>query len=228
MALAIFDLDETLIDCDSATLWLHHLVAMGQAPASMLEAEKRMMDDYRRGELSMQSYMDFTLTPLAGKSVAEVGEWADAFVTSLVPVHVYPQALQALAQHRNRGDQLLIISATADFIVRRVAAHLGVRHVMAIDLAEEGGRYTGKTQGTLTFREGKVIRLQAWLTAHGQNLEGSYGYSDSLNDVPLLRAVQNASVVNGGAPLCALAQEKQWKSLHWAMTDQIDSVAPQR
>ena len=226
MPLAIFDLDETLIDCDSATLWLHHLVDQGHAPATMLDSEKAMMDDYRRGALSMQSYMDFTLTPLAGRTVAEVGQWADAFVNTLVPAHVYPQALQALAQHRHRGDQLLIISATADFIVRRVAAHLGVRHVMAIDLAEVGGRYTGQTEGTLTFREGKVVRLQAWLNAHGQNLEGSYGYSDSLNDVPLLRAVQNANVVNGGAPLCALAAQKQWNSLRWAMTDSDHSVRP--
>ena len=221
MELAIFDLDETLIDCDSATLWLHYLVDHGHAPASMLEAEKAMMADYRRGILSMQSYMDFTLQPLANQAASVVDQWADAFVNTLIPAHAYPLGLHALAQHRTQGHRLVIISATADFIVRRVAACLGVSDVMAIELAQQDGRYTGQTQGVLTFREGKVLRLQAWLERHQMSLEGSFGYSDSLNDVPLLNAVAHASVVNASGELLELARLNQWQTLRWAITDSM-------
>jgi len=214
--LAIFDLDETLIDCDSATLWLHHLVDHGHAPAAMLEAEKAMMADYRRGALSMQSYMDFTLQPLAGRSIAVIGQWADAFVDGLFPAHAYPDGLHAIAQHRAQGHQLMIISATADFIVRRIAARFGVFDVMAIDLAEGDGIYTGHTRGILSFREGKVLRLQAWLKSHDLSLTGSYGYSDSVNDLPLLRAVAHASVVNANRELAELARQNRWQQLHWS------------
>ena len=220
-ALAIFDLDETLIDCDSATLWLHYLVAQGHAPAAMLAAEKAMMADYRRGVLSMQSYMDFTLQPLANQPIAQVDQWADDFVNTVVPAHAYPLALQALAQHRAQGNHLLIISATADFIVRRVAARLGVADVLAIDLAQHSGKFTGHTQGVLTFREGKVTRLQAWLRDRALGLAGSFGYSDSLNDVPLLQAVDHASVVNPNESLRALALQNQWQTLNWSMTDSL-------
>jgi HAD superfamily hydrolase (TIGR01490 family) len=216
MPLAIFDLDETLIDCDSATLWLHHLVAHGHASADMLEAEKSMMADYRRGHLSMQSYMDFTLQPLAGKPIALIDQWADAFVEELFPAHAYPDGLHAVEQHRAQGHQLMIISATADFIVRRIAARFGVWDVMAIELAERDAIYTGQTQGILSFREGKVFRLQAWLKSHDVSLAGSYGYSDSVNDLPLLRAVAHASVVNANSELTELARQNQWQQLHWS------------
>ena len=133
----------------------------------------------------------------------------------------YPLGLHALAQHRTQGHRLVIISATADFIVRRVAACLGVSDVMAIELAQQDGRYTGQTQGVLTFREGKVLRLQAWLERHQMSLEGSFGYSDSLNDVPLLNAVAHASVVNASGELLELARLNQWQTLRWAITDSM-------
>lgn len=215
--LAIFDMDETLIACDSSTLWLAYLVEKGLAPAAMLETEKTMMQSYHAGELSMQSYMDFTLRPLAGKTVAEVDAMASDYVARIVPHQVYAQALAQLQWHRQQQHTLLVISATADFIVRKVAAALGVAEVLAIGLEQHKNRYTGATQGVLSFREGKVLRLEAWMRAHGHSLSGSYGYSDSVNDMPLLEAVDKPHVVNPSAGFQQTLQSRQWPQLRWQL-----------
>ena len=219
--LAIFDMDETVIACDSATLWLTYLVERGFAPAEMPGIEKLMMADYHRGALSMQSYMDYTLTPLAGRAVEMVGLWADDFVARLIPSRIYPAALKQVEWHRDQGHHLLFISATADFIVRRIAALFGVVDVIAIDLETQAGRYTGATEGVLSFREGKTERLKEWLRLHESSLIGSYGYSDSLNDVPLLHAVEHARVINPASNLKQLALQHQWQQLDWQLKEVI-------
>jgi len=215
--LAVFDMDETLISCDSSTLWLAYLVEKGLAPAAMLETEKAMMQAYHRGELSMQIYMDYTLAPLAGTSVAEIDDLANDYVSRIVPHMVFPQALAQLQWHREQQHTVLIISATADFIVRKVAALLGVVDVIAIELEQCQGLYTGSTQGVLSFREGKVQRLSAWLEAHNQALSGSYGYSDSVNDLPLLEAVDKPHVVNPSLRFEECIQTRPWPRLSWQL-----------
>lgn len=215
--LAIFDMDETVIACDSSTLWLAYLVEKGLAPPEMLEAENAMMQSYHRGELSMQTYMDYTLRPLAGKSVTEVDEMAENYVSRIVPQMVYSQALAQLEWHRQQQHTILIISATADFIVRKVAAALGVAEVIAIELEQRNDRYTGATQSVLSFREGKVHRLRAWLKANNHALLGSYGYSDSENDLPLLEAVEKPHVVNPSLRFQQLIQSRQWPHLSWQL-----------
>jgi HAD superfamily hydrolase (TIGR01490 family) len=215
--LAIFDMDETLIACDSSTLWLAYLVEKGLAPAEMLETEKAMMQSYHRGELSMQIYMDYTLRPLAGMTVLEVDALAEDYVARIVPHMVYSQALALLQWHRQQRHTLLVISATAEFIVRKVAADLGVLDVIAIELEQHNDRYTGATQGDLSFREGKVQRLGAWLKANNHTLWGSFGYSDSVNDLPLLEAVDNPHVVNPSPHFQQLIQPRQWPQLNWQL-----------
>jgi phosphoserine phosphatase len=121
----------------------------------------------------------------------------------------------------------LIISATADFIVRRVAAMLGVSEVIAIELEQVAGNFTGATKGVLSFREGKVERLQAWLQSNGSSLQGSYGYSDSVNDLPLLHAVQHACVVNPAPALKQVSDQLQWQQYDWQLAQAENSVTDQ-
>jgi HAD superfamily hydrolase (TIGR01490 family) len=215
MALAIFDLDDTLIDGDSASLWLRFLVAEGLAPADMLPREAAMMADYRAGRLDMECYMAFTLQPLRGRRVDEVGEWARRYIAAEVAGRVFPAALAALARYRADGWRRLVISATGEHLVAPIAAHLGVDEVLAIRLQQHEGRYTGATEGVLTYRHGKTERLAAWLAQAGESLAGSHGYSDSINDVPLLDAVASGFVVNPDPGLTALAVERGWTRLQW-------------
>ncbi|WP_122659768.1 HAD family hydrolase, partial [Pseudomonas viridiflava] len=126
---------------------------------------------------------------------------------------VYREARQTIARHKAAGDRLLVISATGVHIVSPVAAHLGIDEVLAIDLEVQDGQFTGLTEGILTYREGKVLRLSEWLRTQDEMLEGAFFYSDSRNDLPLLKLVDNPITVNPDPTLRAYAQEHGWPVL---------------
>lgn len=216
MALALFDLDETLINGDCASLWAQHMVQLQWVDGdSFLAREQELMALYARGELSMEDYMAFTLSPLVGRTVAEVAHVVEAFVESVIEPIIYSEAMRCVAEHRAAGDRILVISASAVFLVAAIAERLGIHEVLAINLEQQNGFYSGNTAGVLTYREGKVIRLQEWLREQGENLDGAYFYSDSRNDLPLLCEVSQPRAVNPDATLRAHAEENDWPILAW-------------
>ena len=219
MALALFDLDDTLLDGDSATLWFHYMVAHGIAPAAMLAEEEQMMARYYAGELEMADYMAFTLQPLAGMSIDRVDAYCQHFAETIAVPRRFREGIHQLAWHRAQGDELVLISASGAHIVRPIATFLGIPadHVLAIELEQRDGCYTGQTSGILSFREGKVTRLHSWLAAQGRHEQAQYGYSDSINDLPMLRHVRQPRVVNPGAALLHEAQRQQWEVLRWCI-----------
>ncbi|MBN3786280.1 HAD family hydrolase [Burkholderia sp. Ac-20353] len=215
MALAIFDMDDTLVDGDSSHLWLRFQVEHGLAPADMVPREAELLRAYYAGTLAMEDYMDYTLTPLRGLTRDDVEPWVDRFIEAVIVPRVFPLALRQLAHHRARGDRVLVISASGEHLVAPIARRLGVADTIGIELEVADGVYSGRTRGVLSYREGKVTRLRAWLERHGETLDGSYGYSDSLNDIPLLQAVHHPSVVNPDDTLRREAQRRQWTELAW-------------
>ncbi|MDL5591730.1 HAD family hydrolase [Bacillus subtilis] len=216
MALAIFDLDDTLIDGDCASLWSAHMADLGWVDRdSFLARDHELMTLYAEGKLAMEDYMAFSLSPLVGRTAEEVASVVEPFVENVIEPIIHSDAMRCLAGHRQAGDRLLIISASAHFLVSAIGERLGVEEVLAIDLAEEHGHYSGKTRGVLTYRDGKVTRLNAWLAEHGERLDGAYFYSDSRNDLPLLGMVDNPRAVNPDPVLRAHAEQAGWPILAW-------------
>lgn len=217
MALAIFDLDDTLIAGDSASLWLRFLVDQGLAAPEMLSREQEMMQAYRQGALRMEDYMRFTLRPLAGKPLAVVADWAADFIESVILPIIYPAARQTIAGYQAEGRRCLVISATGEHLVKPIAARLGIHEQLSIQLELDKGRYSGETTGTLTYQIGKVTRLHEWLGQTGETLSGSHGYSDSVNDIPLLETVEKAFTVNPDPKLADHAFGQNWERLTWQL-----------
>ena len=216
MALAIFDLDETLIDGDCASLWAQHMVDLQWVDGdSFLAREQELMRLYGRGELAMEDYMAFTLSPLVGRTPEEVAYVVGPFVEDVIEPLIFSDAMRCIAEHRAAGDRILVISASAVFLVEAIAERLGIGEVLAIDLEQQHGCYSGKTCGVLTYRKGKVTRLQHWLGEQAESLEGAFFYSDSRNDLPLLSQVSNPRAVNPDVALRAHAQENGWPILAW-------------
>lgn len=216
MALAIFDLDDTLIDGDCASLWSAHMAELGWVDGeSFSRKDRELMTLYAEGQLAMEDYMAFSLSPLVGRTAEEVDFVAGPFVEDVIEPLIHSDAMRCLARHRAAGDRILIISASAHFLVSAIAERLGVAEVLAIDLEEQHGCYSGRTRGVLTYREGKVTRLNAWLEEQGETLEGAYFYSDSRNDLPLLSRVANPHTVNPDPTLRAHAVQAGWPILDW-------------
>lgn len=216
MALAIFDLDETLIHGDCASLWSEHMVRLGWVDGeSFLRRDREMMEAYNKGEMAMEDYMAFSLEPVAGRTLEELAHLVEQWVEDVIEPIIFGDACHCIAEHRKQGDRVLIISASGTHLVGPIAARLGVDEYLAIELEAINGVYTGNTHGVLTYREGKVTRLLEWLDQEQENLEDASFYSDSRNDLPLLLKVDHPKAVNPDPVLRAHAEQHGWPILAW-------------
>lgn len=217
MALALFDLDETLIAGDSSGLWMTYLVEQGIASEDIMEREAKLMDQYYAGTLDMHEYIRHCLHPIINQTEQEVASNVARFIEEQIRPIIYPEALACLAWHKEQGNTPVVISATGEFLVAPIAKALGVGHAIAILVETADGKYTGESIGTLSYREGKVTRLHDWMQEHGASMNGSYFYSDSRNDLPLLRLVDNPVATNPDDTLLQEAQEKGWSIENWKL-----------
>jgi HAD superfamily hydrolase (TIGR01490 family) len=212
MALAIFDLDNTLISGDSDHSWGEFLVAEQLVDAQQFKkTNDQFYADYVAGSLDIFAYLEFSLQPLTEMSMAELAELHKRFMQQVIAPMQLVKAQTLLQKHRDAGDRLLIITSTNRFIVEPICHSLGVTELLATDAEIVDGRYSGKVDGTPTFKEGKVVRLNAWLKEQNETLEGSWFYSDSINDLPLLLEVDHAVAVDPCPALQAVAEEKHWQ-----------------
>ncbi|KEA63449.1 Phosphoserine phosphatase [Marinobacterium lacunae] len=214
MRLAIFDLDNTLINGDSDHAWGEFLCQRGIVD----EAEYRAANDhffrqYQSGALDIHEFLNFALRPLANHAPEQLQSWHDEFMQECIEPMMLPAAQALLEQHRQAGDYLLIITATNSFVTAPIAARLGVDGLLATEPERVGDRFTGRVAGTPCFQGGKVVRLNAWLEETGYTLAGSSFYSDSHNDLPLLEQVERPYAVNPDDRLREVATERNWPIL---------------
>jgi len=215
--LYIFDLDETLINADSAMLWHQFLVSKGViTDPEFLTEDQRLMTLYSAGELDMPAYLNFAMAPLAQLSKEQVDTLVDECVEKHIIPAVFPQALQLLAQLRQDNITTVLISATVSFIVKKVALKLGIAHAMGIDMLVENGHYSANILGVASYREGKVTRLKAWFAEQTQVYDDTYFYTDSINDLPLCLFSRYPHVVNPCPQLASHAQSQNWPQLAWS------------
>lgn len=211
MNLAIFDLDNTLLSGDSDHAWGEFLVANGIVDGSAYRAKNDYFyRQYQQGGLDIDEFLEFALKPLSEHPKSQLDRWHSQFMSESISTMRLDKADQLLAKHRADGDYLLIITATNSFVTRPIAKALGVDHIIATDPEFVNGAFTGKVLGTPCFQEGKVTRLKDWLATSGHSLAGSYFYSDSHNDLPLLKLVDNPIVVDADNLLLIEAKKYNW------------------
>lgn len=214
LSLAIFDLDNTLLAGDSDHAWGEFLCEKGIVDSEEYSrANDYFYEQYKNGGLDIYEFLEFALRPLAKLPRNELDALHQQFMLEKVEPMMLPKAAELLNNHRERGDYLLIITATNRFVTGPIAAHLGVDEIIATDPEEVDGQFTGKVSGTPCFQSGKVTRLNNWLEANPHDLSESYFYSDSHNDLPLLEQVGHPIAVNPDEKLETLANDKLWPVL---------------
>jgi len=216
--LALFDLDHTLIPMDSDYEWGVYTTALGwNDAADFARRNDAYFAQYRAGTLDIHDYVRFATAAIrcqgATKSIAAHAD----FMRAIVQKSIHPQALTLVQQHQAAGDAVVIVTATNEFVTQPIAAAFGVPELIAIKLVRDpvSGWFTGEIDGTPSFREGKVARVEDWLAARGLNwasVEATF-YSDSINDLPLLEQVAHPVATNPDAPLRTLATQRGWRIL---------------
>lgn len=214
--LVCFDLDHTLLTGDSDVLWCDFLIDRGLLDREQFAARNADMEArYQAGTVGVTEFSEFYVGTLAGRTPAEWDGLRTTFLSEIVAPRIPVSAHQLVQGHLRAGDLVVLTTATNRYITERTARHLGIEHLIATEPELADGRFTGRTQGVLNMREGKVLRLKTWLQARGLLLEQvhSVAYSDSINDLPLLSSVNEAIAVDPDAKLAAEAHNRAWSVL---------------
>lgn len=211
MSLAIFDLDNTLIADDSDFLWGQFLVDRGIVDKDYYEAANaKFYEDYKLGNLDIVEFLGFSLAPLAAHDPEQLYQWRDEFIETLIKPITLTAAHALVEQHRAAGDTLLVITATNRFVTEPIVKLYGIDNLLATTPEFKDGRYTGNFIDTPCFQAGKVKQLQDWLASTTEDLAGSCFYSDSHNDLPLLKLVDKPVAVDPDDKLRAAAEQAGW------------------
>jgi len=213
MALALFDLDNTLLNGDSdhsfgEFLCCHNLVDV----KTFQKANDRFYEDYKNGTLDIIAYQEFAISALKSLSPAQQKALHAQFMQDSIAKMMQPKALSLIEHHKQQGDTCVIITATNSFVTKPIAQALHIEHLIATEPEVDGnGQFTGRIVGTPCFQEGKITKLNAWLKNTKESLEGAFFYSDSYNDLPLLKVVANPVAVDADEKLTQYAQAQNWR-----------------
>ena len=215
--LALFDLDHTLLPLDSDYEWGEFTIRLGWCDASEFKRRNaEYFEHYRAGTLDIHEYIRFATEAIRSRGPQQAAQAHARFMDEVIRPALRPQALDLVERHRQAGEQLLIVTATNDFVTAPIAQVFGVAELIAVQLERDAhGQVTGEILGTPSAREGKVQRMNEWLAQRSLDwaaVETTF-YSDSLNDLPLLERVTYPVATNPDDKLRSLAQARGWPIL---------------
>jgi HAD superfamily hydrolase (TIGR01490 family) len=210
---AFFDLDKTVVSKSSSLALSRPFYRAGLVTRSqllrgiyaqlvylMLGADEKRMDRAKDGLLALTK----------GWDREEVEEVVREALDEVVDPYIYQEALDLIALHRAQGRRTFIVSSSPQEVVTPLAERLGVDDVVATRAEIVDGKYTGNLE-FYCYREQKAEEIRRIAAEQGLDLEGSYAYSDSITDRPMLESVGNPVAVNPDRELRRLAQQKGWK-----------------
>lgn len=215
MALALFDLDHTLLNADSDQLWGDLLREQGLVDDRYQQDKDRYFADYQRGELDIRAFVRYLLTPLKGRSETELAPLLADYLQRKIRPNLRAHGLRCWQKHRERRDHCVIVTATNRLLAGVSAQMLQADALVATEPELIDGRVSGEIAGVPAFREGKVTRMLAYCQHHHHDLADAHFYSDSHNDLPLLQAVAHAYAVTPDPRLRAHAEQAGWLILDW-------------
>ena len=211
MNLAIFDLDNTLIAGDSDHAWGEFLVDNNLVDSQWYKAQNdKFYADYCAGSLDIIAYSEFVFSFLAQHDLQTLQALHQDFMAEIIKPIMLPKAKALIAQHHQAGDRLLIITATNRFITEPIAQAFAIPEILATEPELVAGRYTGKVLGVPCYKEGKITRFQAWLAQQNTSFSETTFYSDSHNDLPLLKTVDKPIAVDPDDKLRVYAEQYAW------------------
>ena len=214
LQLALFDLDNTLLAGDSDFQWAQFLMEEGAIDRATHEAKNiKFYEDYKNGVLDIYAFLDFQLEPLTRYPRSQLEAWHQRYMERKIYPMMTEKAKALVDKHKVNGDLMMVVTATNSFVTLPIARAFGIEHLIGTVPEEINGEFTGRVVGTPSFQEGKVLRVQQWLAERNQALadfESTWFYSDSQNDLPLLKMVDNPVAVDPDPVLEDYARAQGW------------------
>ena len=211
-ALVIFDLDNTILNGDSDYAMINYLVHTQALDESAGKQNQLFIDDYQRGELDFDAYTTFALSAYIGMTRSEINEFMLPFVAKVIEPMINTLALKIIHDHGDSGDTILLASATNELIVQPIAQRLDIHNVIGTQVKFINGKCTGEYIPPSALGAGKKLLVQQWMQKNNfDDFSGVTFYSDSINDLPLLEAVDFPKAINPDAMLEKISLERGWE-----------------
>ena len=207
---AFFDMDKTILSENSATLYMRHRYERGEMTRGDLLRGVGNYVKYKLGMLDLRSWTIDMMSEFSGQSEKKLAEEAIAWVEESVLETIYPEAEQLVAEHLAESHVVAIVSGATAFVVRPIAARLGIEHILYTRLEVENGLFTGRVIEPICFEEGKIYWLQQFIDEQGIDLAKSFFYTDSITDLPLLDLVGHPVATNPDPLLYRTAVKRRW------------------
>ena len=210
--LAIFDLDNTILNGDSDYSMINYLIDMNILDEKAKDKNDKFISDYQNGILDFGSYTQFALAAYIGKSIDEINQIIFPFVEKIVESMINVFALKLLHQHFDNSDNILLASATNELIVKPIAKRLAIKNVVATKVKFVNKKCSGDFIPPFALGKGKLDLVRIWMKENNYyDFSGVTFYSDSINDLPLLELVEFPKVVNPDEQLKTIATERRWE-----------------
>jgi HAD superfamily hydrolase (TIGR01490 family) len=212
---AFFDLDKTIIAKSSALAFSRPFFQEGliNRRAVLKSAYAQFMFLLSGADTEQMDRMRAHITVLCtGWDVAQVSAIVEETLHDIVNPLVYAEATELIAEHRARGEDVVVVSASGAEVVQPIAEMVGATHSVSTRMVTQNGRYTGEME-FYCAGENKAVAVRELAAQRGYDLQRSYAYSDSISDLPLLASVGNPTVVNPDRALRREAAARGWPVL---------------
>ena len=213
--LAIFDLDNTILNGDSDYSMINYLADINLLDKAAKLKNDEFIKDYQQGQLDFNQYTNFALKPYLGMTRDEINKIILPFVETIIEPMINIFALKLIHKHNDKGHTIILASATNELIVRPIAQRLDIKHVIGTKVEFKEKKCTGKFIPPSALGAGKLKLVENWMQGHQyDNFSGVTFYSDSINDLPLMEAVEFPKAVNPDTKLEAISNERGWEVIY--------------
>ena len=203
-------MDKTLICENSGSLYMRHRYEQGEIGGMDLLRGVGAYLQYKIGILDLQSWAKNMMVQFRRQAEADLEKEALDWFDESVSCTIYPEAERLVREHLAAGHVVAIVSGATKFVVRPLAARLGIEHFLYTRLEVEDGRFTGRVEEPICFGEGKIYWLQQLVEEQDIDLARSWFYTDSITDRPLMDLVGHPVAANPDPLLYREAVRRSW------------------
>ncbi len=207
---AFFDVDRTLLAGFSAAEFIRYGIVSGRMGARGVLETGVAIAQFQLGQIGFSSFVAGTSAALRDMPEAEFAEIGEHIFRERLAADVYPEARALVRAHIKMGHTVALVSSATPYQIVPLARDLGIRHVLCTRLEVREGRFTGEVLKPTCYGEGKAVHARELAAAHDVDLDQSYFYSDSHEDLPLLAVVGNPRPTNPNAHLREIAVKRGW------------------
>lgn len=215
MAVAFFDLDRTLLECNSGRLWMQSEWRAGRMDWGNVLWGSYWLLKYHLGYGGgLEEAYRQAVASLAGLDESLLSERTTRWFDREVAHRARPGARRVLEMHRERGDRLVLATSASVYEAKCAAEKWGLEPGISTSFEVENGCFTGSV-GAWAFGDHKCLRAEQWAKQEGASLDDAYFYTDSKTDLKLLERVGHPVVVHPDRKLERIAEDRGWPVEYW-------------